>query len=229
MEIDLFTRSGDFVANVGILPYATMPEVINWGTRFFVLREDGKYYEGFVSTVSAEPATRKHEGNDPQTCPRRSEGPQHDVEDQDQWTLEKWKFTDVEEARKWNEQETRKKNEEDAAKGYKGHTYCNTRYWLWPGPGPKPRTCSYCGCINPEDALRLKREFKYETEGTRKKYKVYMHLPGHDIGMVNVMANMQAGVDPIESLKGQTTPEIYPPLKAYSPHFTEGQWKELIS
>ncbi len=164
-----------------------------------------------------------------QTCPRRQEGTQHNVVNEDEWSTRSWKFTDVEEARKWNEEETRKKNEEDAAKGYKGHTHCNPRYWLWPGPGSKPRLCSYCNCIHPEDALRLKREFKFEVEKTRKYYKVYMHLPGYGIGMVNVMANMQAGVDPVESLKGQEVEHIYPPLKAYSPHFTEDQWRELIS
>lgn len=51
MEIDLFTRSGELVTKVTILPYKIMPEAIMWGTRFFVRREDGKYYEGLVHFV----------------------------------------------------------------------------------------------------------------------------------------------------------------------------------
>lgn len=49
--IDLFTRDGGFVANVPFLPYKFMPEAILWGQRFFIRREDGKYYEGFVHFV----------------------------------------------------------------------------------------------------------------------------------------------------------------------------------
>lgn len=51
IKVDLFTRAGEFVTKVTILPYKTMPEAILWGQRFFVRREDGKYYEGFVHFV----------------------------------------------------------------------------------------------------------------------------------------------------------------------------------
>jgi hypothetical protein len=43
------------------------------------------------------------------------------------------------------------------------------------------------------------------------------------------MANMDAGVDPVEAFAGQKVQDISPPLKAYSPHFTDAQWRELLS
>jgi hypothetical protein len=50
-EVDLFTRDGEFVAKVPFLPYKTPPDGICWGQRFFLRREDGKYYEGFIHFV----------------------------------------------------------------------------------------------------------------------------------------------------------------------------------
>jgi hypothetical protein len=164
-----------------------------------------------------------------QTCPRRAEGPQYDVQNEDRWETSSWRFTDPAEAKKFNDEEASQKNEEYAKKGQNVTIHSNPRYWLWPGPGPKPRTCSYCGCLNPEDAIRMKRELKFEIERTTKRYKLYMHAPGWGVGTVNVMANMDAGVDPIEALKGQKVEYIYPPLKLYSPHFTDSQWAELLS
>jgi hypothetical protein len=51
MEVPLYTRAGEFVVTVKILPYKLMPEAILWGARYFIKRDDGKYYEGFVHMV----------------------------------------------------------------------------------------------------------------------------------------------------------------------------------
>lgn len=228
MEVDLFTRAGELVTKVVILPYLIPAEVIAWGERIFVRREDGKYYEGFVALpIKTVEKTRQDRPGEPQTCPRRAEGPHFDVEGDDRWTFENWKFTDPDEAAKFNQAEADRKNAKD--KGNNSTTHANLRYWLWPGPGPKPRTCDYCGCINPEDALRLKKEFKFETSSTTKGYKVYIEPPGYGMEQLNSMTNMQAGVDPVECFSKNKVQSIYPPLKAYSPHFTAEQWQELIS
>lgn len=230
MEVDLFTRAGELVIRVVTLPFQIQPEVIAWGERVFVLREDGKYYEGFVAlTIGEAKRPEASKLGERQTCPRRAEGSGYGVENEDVWETKHWKYTDVEEARKANQEETRLKNEAEVAKGYKGTTFCNERYWLWPGPGEKPRTCSYCGCVNPEDALYLKKNHKFEVSSTTKGYKVYIEPPGYGIEQVNSLANMQAGVDPAEAFSKNKVESIYPPLKAYSPHFTPEEWQELIS
>lgn len=168
--------------------------------------------------------------SDKHTCPRRAEGgPMSDGVDQDEWETRHWRFTDVEEAQKWNDEEARKQNEEYAARGNKSVSHSNPRYWLWPGPGPKPRTCSYCGSINPEDVLGLKKGFKFTVERTTKYYKVYVHPPGWEIEMLQASVNVGGGVDPAVAYGASKVHEIYPPLKAYSPHFTDAQWKELNS
>ena len=59
ITVDLFTRDGQFVANVPFLPYKFPPEGICWGQRFFFLRDDGKYYEGFLHVVPPQPQQGK--------------------------------------------------------------------------------------------------------------------------------------------------------------------------
>jgi len=230
-EIDLLTRTGEFVVRVRTLPFQIRPEAICWGDRFFVRRDDEKYYEGFVAVAMGE-VTRvqppSQATGEPQTCPRRAEGPGYGVEGADRWELKNWKFTDPEEAKKANDAEAQRKNAEAKSKGQSVVFSSNPRYWLWPGPGPTPRTCSYCGCIHPEDVLRLKREFKFEVTRSTKSYKVYIEAPGYGIEQVNSLANMQAGVDPVEAFSKNKVQAIYPPLKAYSPHFSPDQWSELL-
>lgn len=50
-EVDLLTRDGGFVVRVPLAPYKVPPDAIMWGQRFFIRREDGKFYEGFVHYV----------------------------------------------------------------------------------------------------------------------------------------------------------------------------------
>ncbi len=47
-KVKLFTRGGEFVIEIEVLPFALMPEVIQWGTRIFVRENDERYLEGFL-------------------------------------------------------------------------------------------------------------------------------------------------------------------------------------
>jgi hypothetical protein len=47
----LYTRDGRMVVDVQIPVFNPPVEAIIWGSRFFVRREDGKYYEGVVFPV----------------------------------------------------------------------------------------------------------------------------------------------------------------------------------
>ena len=44
--ITLYTRDGREVTQVQIPHFALPVEILLWGERFFVRRDDGKYYEG---------------------------------------------------------------------------------------------------------------------------------------------------------------------------------------
>jgi len=50
MEIELFTRLGEFVTKINILPYQNMESlVIKWGERIFIHDiKDGNFYEGLM-------------------------------------------------------------------------------------------------------------------------------------------------------------------------------------
>lgn len=65
----------------------------------------------------------------------------------------------------------------------------------WPG-GPKPRTCSYCGGVHPDDAVSLLKA-GWHVEGTDKSYKRYLNPP--------------SGPGPV------------PPVKVYVQHFGHEQ------
>lgn len=58
MNVKLFTRDGKFVADVDVLPFEIMPEVILWGSRYFVRSiffETGEYFgyqEAFCYAVT---------------------------------------------------------------------------------------------------------------------------------------------------------------------------------
>lgn len=230
-EIDLLTRTGEFVVTVRMLPFRLAPEVITWGQRIFVRREDGKYYEGFAAFATE--TVDRNKSKDPgerHTCPRRSEGPRCDEKDGDLWSIKDWRFTDAEAAARWNQAEADRQNAEDKAKGHNCTTTPNLRYWLWPGPGPMPRICSYCGCVKPEDAIRLVAEFAFELEGTTKGYKLYLHPPGFKAHTERFMAALRGrdqDLVEVAAAEEKKYHEVAPPLKLYSPHFSEEQWKSL--
>jgi hypothetical protein len=49
--------------------------------------------------------------------------------------------------------------------------------WIqWPESFVKPRTCSHCGGVHPDDAIELLTE-GWSLEMTDKGYKFYMHPP----------------------------------------------------
>ena len=68
-----------------------------------------------------------------------------------------------------------------------------------PYPNGQVRTCSHCGSVHPEDALSLVQDGHHVEFA--KGYKLY--------------------IVPDEG------PRYVPPIKAYSPHFTEEQWRGL--
>lgn len=98
----------------------------------------------------------------------------------------------------------------------------DTNKWEWKW---KPRTCSFCGCVHPEDALKLIEE-KWMAERTDKGYKAYLHPPGYLGGLTETLVNMRAGVDPVEAIKNIGWSPI-PPTKLYRWHFTAEQWDKL--
>jgi hypothetical protein len=53
----LYTFDGKFVANVPIMPFLKPVEVIVWGIRMFIRREDGKYREADGMTAAIEGMT----------------------------------------------------------------------------------------------------------------------------------------------------------------------------
>lgn len=81
-----------------------------------------------------------------------------------------------------------------------GHGRFANRWWPSPYKGGtvwqidwQPRTCSYCGGVHPDDAIRLHEE-GWIVESTTKNYKFYLKPPG-------------AGWAPV------------PPVKVYLAHF----------
>lgn len=64
MKIPLYTHSHEFVTEVELPPFVRLPEMLRWGSRFFVLERrlcnthedcshvDEIYVEGFLYTVS---------------------------------------------------------------------------------------------------------------------------------------------------------------------------------
>ena len=46
LAVTLYTRDGREVTQVTMPPFLYPPEVILWGERYFVRRDDGRYYEG---------------------------------------------------------------------------------------------------------------------------------------------------------------------------------------
>lgn len=228
-NVELLTKEGDVVVTVKILPFNAPPEMIVWGQRIFVRRETGKYHEGFAVVAIDTVEKKAPEGpGERHTCPRRAEGPGINQTDGDLWSVQSWRFTDPKDAARWNQAEADKQNEEYRQQGSRSSTYANLRYWLWPGPGPKPRTCSYCGSVHPGDAVRLVTEFGFEVGATTKSYKLYLELPGYHAQSQRMLNRMRSGQDPVDAAAGESKIEsIAPPLKLYSPHFSDEQWKLL--
>jgi hypothetical protein len=85
--------------------------------------------------------------------------------------------------------------------------------WLW--RGPVPRTCSFCGSIHPDDAVRLLRD-GWGVEGTGKAYKRYLNPPGYE----EYMSEWRKQLDvPLHERKRIDWWSPVPPVKLYAEHF----------
>lgn len=89
----------------------------------------------------------------------------------DSWDTNRWIIRSREEsaaaARAYEVKHVRK----DGTQGAYASDDMDSWYGAW-----VPRTCSYCGGIHPEDALKLMDE-GWRIEGTTKSYKRYMQPP----------------------------------------------------
>jgi hypothetical protein len=89
---------------------------------------------------------------------------------------------------------------------------------VWPDGHDKPRTCSYCGGVHPDDAIALIRA-GWEVEATTKGYKRYLHPPGYGADTEAVLAALRAGALPPQ--RAVSSP--VPPVKLYTYHFDKPQ------
>lgn len=51
MPVMLYTAAGGFVTEEMILPFTTYPDVILWGSRAFMRRQENIYYECFYCVI----------------------------------------------------------------------------------------------------------------------------------------------------------------------------------
>ncbi|WP_141715339.1 hypothetical protein [Burkholderia ubonensis] len=49
---------------------------------------------------------------------------------------------------------------------------------VWPDSSPKPRTCTYCGGVHPDDVIPLLIA-GWQLDRTTKAYKFYLNAPQH--------------------------------------------------
>jgi hypothetical protein len=68
----LLTRTGEYVVTVTVPPFTPPAEVIAWGSRLFVRRENGEYREGIAwvvpgarRSVFLDPADTEPSGSQP--------------------------------------------------------------------------------------------------------------------------------------------------------------------
>jgi hypothetical protein len=126
----------------------------------------------------------------------------------DWWRDARSRFRDWLKARGWNVERGR----------YYGGTF-------WPG-GPKPRTCSYCGGVNPDDAVELIRN-GWEVEPTTKGYKRYLHPPGYAAGLRAMSQSFQIRGDGRQAVEDEVfrtaVRSPVPPVKVYTYHFDQAQ------
>lgn len=100
-----------------------------------------------------------------QTCPRRMGelGPWERGDGLDYWTRTGW---------------SRLENIRHRITAWWRKQPVNSRWSAWLSKSRKPRTCSFCGGIHPEDAIRLIEE-GWESERTDKRYKHYLYPAGY--------------------------------------------------
>lgn len=182
-----------------------------------------------------------------QTCPRRSEGPGFRGVNQDWWRSDQW-------GRRWFRKSVYWLHNGPASKlarsisdwgwetarqrdfdwfgrrarwiGQTFNWYSGGTRWEWPW---QPRACSYCGGGHPDDIIRLLRE-GWEIEGTTKPYKRYVAPPRIGVRALSGPYCDDHKGQPIKLPVRAWSP--VPPVKLYTPHFSEEQIKianDLIS
>jgi hypothetical protein len=156
-------------------------------------------------------------------------GPWDYKEGLDRWRSDRWS-ADREAGEKVHlaedERGLREHNERAAARGepaisleeYRTKWYirgATNDLWLW--PGEPPRTCSFCGGIHPDDAIKLLTE-GWEVEGTGKRY---LHPPGFRARHAPLIDSIDRGT--IGGGTSQHSWEPVPPVKLYDQHFNDEQ------
>lgn len=119
------------------------------------------------------------------------------------------------------------------------HAAGQTDYWengnrwgsregdIWPeGIDTPPRTCTFCGGVHPEDALRLLNA-GWEPGLTNKFYKLYIEPPGHGLHMKMVMESIGDDEKMQEAQEHPHYPTPVPPVKFYSQHATPEQIDQI--
>ena len=90
------------------------------------------------------------------------------------------------------------------------------RWKDWPASlGTAPRSCSYCGSIHPDDAIRLIQS-GWEIEPTTKCYKWYINTPGSKLHHMRVMRDI---ANPPEAMHAR----VIPMVKFHGPHGSPAQ------
>ena len=87
-----------------------------------------------------------------------------------------------------------------------------------------PRTCSFCGGIHPEDAIRL-IEMGWEVEPTTKGYKRYMHPKGYRERMNATVESVKEKGKMPDYRSDYWSPK--PNVKLYVMHFDKDQTKSF--
>lgn len=88
----------------------------------------------------------------------------------------------------------------------------------WPDGFAKPRTCSFCGSVHPEDAIKL-LEAGWEAEHA-KSYKRYLNPPGSQAHTEAVISRIRERNDTF--IEPQHVSPV-PPAKLYTWHFTNDE------
>jgi len=97
------------------------------------------------------------------------------------------------------------------------------KHVCWPDGTPKPRTCSHCGSVHPEDLLFL-LEQGWEIEQTDKCYKYYVHPLGHQEEVYRLAHAITEGK--AEAFVGKV-PTVAPCVKLYMNHVDTGMQEKL--
>lgn len=89
----------------------------------------------------------------------------------------------------------------------------------WPEQFERPRTCSFCGGIHPDDAIKL-IEAGWEVGTTGKSYKRYLEPPGTRERYQILLEQIKGD---IEKAKSPEMVSPVPPVKLYTMHMSRQQ------